>query len=156
MEKITLDQLHFAVQGMYGLKSSRQIGAVIGQHPLTARFFPTPTTLGTPTSPVPFDDTEEFIFTDSHGTALGSIRAPVIEGRAVLTPLAGIPQQIAPQIFGGFAPITGSTGQFAGMTGMVTNVGGGTVGPHLSDIIYMFQLTDPIGKYRVTSGRTGA
>jgi hypothetical protein len=150
-EQIMLDHLDFVAQAPYGLGSRRDIGPVIGQHPLTARFFPSPATQGTAASPIPFNDVEEFIFTDSSGRSLGSVTAPVIEGRSILTPIEGIPQELAPQIFGGFAPITGGMGQFAGMSGIVTNVGGGTIGPHLSDILYMFELADPTGKYRVAA-----
>lgn len=148
-ERITLDHLDFAEVGSEGLKSKRAIGQVIGQHPLSARFFATPDTKGTSASPVPFDDVEDFIFTDEDGNTIGTVHAPVVEGRAILTSIEGVPNQIGPQLFGGFAPIVGGTGHFADAKGIVTNVGGGTAAPHLTDLLYVFELDDPTGKYRV-------
>src|SRR5262249_25675105 len=131
-----------------GLKSQVEMGPVIGKHEVTLRLFISPTTPGTEASPIPFDDVETFYLTDADGNELGSVTAPVLEGRSILMQI-GIPPSVGSQFFGGFARITQGTGQFAGAEGIVTNVGIGTLHPHLTSIINIMELDDPTGKYRL-------
>jgi hypothetical protein len=146
-EVILQDHIDFAETDDQGLKSKRSLGPRIGQHPLTTRLFSFPWLTFTPTSPAAYDAVETFTFSDATGQTVGSIKAPVLEGRIIDTAIEGVSPDMAPQIFGGFAEITGGTGSFAGLTGLVTHVGGGTTRPYQSDSLYVFALDDPDGQY---------
>src|SRR5262249_45354029 len=143
-EQITHFPTDFSAEGAQRLMSTRRTGPGVRPHNLTLTCYPA--VGGTAASPIPFEDVENFIFTDSRGSTIGSVKAPVLEGRAILSQVEGIPPQMASQIFGGFGRIEEGTGQFAGASGIVTNVGIGTADPHLTDILYMFEFADPTGK----------
>jgi hypothetical protein len=147
-ERTRMFHTDFASLGRQGLKSQMEIGAVIGKHEVTTRFFAVPTALGTAEAPFPFEDVETFIFIDPNGKEIGSVTAPVLEGRSILTQI-GIPPNVGSQFFGGFAVITSASGLFDGVDGIVTNVGCGTLDPHLTSICYAIEINDPTRRYRL-------
>jgi hypothetical protein len=134
--------------GPRGIDSEVRIGKQAGYDNVKIWLFPSEQADGGVLSPIPYFDQEEFVFVDQEGKSTGTLRADVIEGRSILTPLAGIPQEYASQVVGAFALIKDGTGQFAGCQGMATNVGGGTVNPNLTSLVYLFEIFDPAGKFR--------
>jgi hypothetical protein len=151
-EAISMFHTDSSDQGQMGLRCRTTIGPIIGSHSVKTYFFPSQATPGTAISPIPFSDQEQFHFTDARGDAIGSITANVIEGRSIITELPGTAPDLGPQVFGGFALAEKGTGEFAGCKGIVTNVGIGTVDPHLTSIIYIFDLLDLGGRFRATPG----
>src|SRR5262249_27234786 len=73
-EQITHFHTDFAAEGAQRLRSTRRTGPVIGQHTVTLTSYPA--VGGTAASPIPFEDVENFIFTDSRGSTIGSVKAP--------------------------------------------------------------------------------
>jgi hypothetical protein len=135
--------------GARGLETQATIGARVGTHSVITWMFPSPAQSGAPSSPIPFFDQEQFIFIDADGRTFGSVTANVIEGRSIASPIPGLPADLAPQVFGGFAVINAADGEFAGCEGLVTNVGIGTVSPHMTSILYLFDLFDPAARFRL-------
>lgn len=106
-----------------------------------------------PGSPVPFG-TRGGLFTvhDQGGTPIGSLRADVVEGRGFPTPLPGAPMPVFR--FGGFGPVRGGEGLFAGVDGMMTLNAAISVFPRTLSNLYVFRLSDPSGRLR--KGLSGA
>jgi hypothetical protein len=143
-----LIETDFALGERGQLLARQRIGAPIGEHNLKIYYFPSPQNPGTPLSPIPFFDEEIFLVDTAGGQRIGSFRGDVVEGRSVQCPIAGAHRDLAPQLFGGIGRIESGEGCFAGARGWITNVGIGTVSPHLTSILYLLELDDPEGRFR--------
>jgi hypothetical protein len=106
-----------------------------------------------PGSPVPFG-TRGGVFTvhGRNGEPIGSIEADIQEGRGFPTELPGAPMPIFR--FGGFGPVLGGDGLFAGAEGMMTLNAAISVFPRTLSNLYVFRLSDPSGRLR--RGLSGA
>jgi hypothetical protein len=128
-----------------GLKSRLQIGAVVGRAKSTLHF-----PLTTSTVPIPAQTTDgEFTFFNSRSEgsrSLGTVRANLVEGRGFPTPVAGAPAPV--YRVGGFGPVLGGTGEFAGCSGMLSMNAVLGIFPRTLSNMYIFRFVDPDGRLR--------
>jgi len=88
---------------------------------------------------VPIQTTEGvFTFEDSDGREVGSLRANMIEGRAFRTVLPEAPNPVFR--FGGFGPLLGGSGAFAGTVGMMSMNASISVMPRTLSNLYVLRL----------------
>ncbi len=146
-EKIRLCEATFSARGPQGLASRYQIGSIAGDHPLKVQFSPTSGSGNMPDDPSASYDVEQFHLQDGNRN-VGTLAIETDEIRAFLTPLDGVPAEMGTQMFSGFGPVNGGEGAFAGAQGFQINLGVGTFVPHLSSILYVFELADPTGRFR--------
>ncbi len=91
-----------------------------------------------------------FEFHDRAGRSLGSVASDMIEGRSFRTGLEGM---LLPVFrFGGFGPIQGGTGEFAGARGIMSMNSVISVQPRTLSNLYVLRLDDPDGRYRAAAG----
>lgn len=102
---------------------------------------------GTGESPVPFTTEEIYIFNDSAGRTVGTISCGVVEGWSFGLKFPAAPGQPGVR-FAGFGPITGGTGPFAGVQGMLTVNSLIGIAPHVLSLMHVLHLVDPSGKFR--------
>jgi hypothetical protein len=93
-----------------------------------------------------------FTFFGAHGCVTGTVAANVAEGRGFRTPLQGAPFPIFR--FGGFGPILGGTGDFAGMTGLMSLNGAISVFPRTLSNMYVLRVNDVDGRFRAAAARS--
>jgi hypothetical protein len=87
---------------------------------------------------------------DAAGRSLGTVTADMTEGRSFRTRVAG---QLLPVFrFGGFGPIQGGTGEFAGARGIMCMDSVISVQPRTLANLYVLSLADPDGRYRAPAG----
>lgn len=87
---------------------------------------------------------------DPAGRGLGAIYSDMIEGRSFRT---GLQDMLLPVFrFGGFGPIQGGTGEFAGARGIMTMNSVISVQPRTLANLYVLRLEDPDGRYRAAAG----
>jgi len=84
-----------------------------------------------------------FTFHDADGREVGTVRANMVEGRAFRTPLPGAPNPVFR--FGGFGPVLGGTGAFAGAAGMLSMNSIVSVVPRTLSNLYVLRLVDQRG-----------
>lgn len=125
-----------------------QIGPVIGEMNARIKFNLTdPGAPGSAEAPIPFLSANDFTFYDSKGGVLGTLSSSGGEGRTFRLQLAGVPRQAALR-FGAFLPITGGTGCFEGVRGMMTDNSAVGIAPHAVVTFYVLRIDDPKGKFR--------
>ncbi|MFL6263780.1 MAG: hypothetical protein ACJ76Y_29145 [Thermoanaerobaculia bacterium] len=91
-----------------------------------------------------------FEFHDPASRSLGTLYSDMIEGRSFRTGLQGM---LLPVFrFGGFGPIAGGTGEFAGARGIMTMNSVISVQPRTLANLYVLRLEDPDGRYRAALG----
>jgi hypothetical protein len=91
-----------------------------------------------------------FTFHDQAGRSLGTLASDMTEGRSFRTSLEGM---LLPVFrFGGFGPILGGTGEFAGARGIMTMNSVISVQPRTLSNLYVLRLDDPDGRYRALTG----
>jgi hypothetical protein len=91
-----------------------------------------------------------FEFHDRAGRSLGWIASDMIEGRSFRTRLQSL---LLPVFrFGGFGPIQGGTGEFAGARGIMMMNSLISVQPRTLSNLYVLRLDDPDGRYRAAAG----
>jgi hypothetical protein len=91
-----------------------------------------------------------FTFRDSRGRALGSVSANMLEGRAFRTYLPGAPYPVFR--IGGFGPLLGGTGAFAGVRGMMSVNGVVSAFPATISNLYVLRFEDPDGRLQSRLG----
>ncbi|HSU81147.1 MAG TPA: hypothetical protein VLR69_01955 [Thermoanaerobaculia bacterium] len=90
-----------------------------------------------------------FDFQDEAGRSIGSVASNMIEGRSFRTRLEGM---LLPVFrFGGFGPILGGTGKFAGARGIMTMSSVISVQPRTLSNLYILRLDDPDGRFRAAA-----
>jgi hypothetical protein len=94
-----------------------------------------------------------FRFHDLAGRSIGSVSANMVEGRAFRTYLPGAPMPVFR--LGGFGPIQGGTGEFAGARGMMSVNAVVSVTPRTFSNLYVLRFEDPDGKLRTRLEGTG-
>jgi hypothetical protein len=91
-----------------------------------------------------------FEFQDRAGRILGTLVSDMIEGRSFRTRLQSL---LLPVFrFGGFGPIQGGTGEFAGARGVMMMNSLISVQPRTLSNLYVLRLDDPDGRYRAAAG----
>jgi hypothetical protein len=90
-----------------------------------------------------------FTFHDRAGRSLGTLASDMIEGRSFRTRLQDM---LLPVFrFGGFGPIQGGTGEFAGARGIMSMNSVISVQPRTLSNLYILRLDDPDGRYRAAA-----
>ncbi len=123
------------------LRAGAATGPIVGS--VGARLSFDPVSL-CPTVPV---QTRRGVFElhDPAGRSLGTIWSDMTEGRGFPT---GVPGRLLPFYrFGGFGPIGGGTGEFAGARGIMTLNAVISVQPRTLSNLYVLRLDDPDGRY---------
>ncbi|HEY8022167.1 MAG TPA: hypothetical protein VIH93_13765 [Thermoanaerobaculia bacterium] len=134
-----------------GAVRSRAVeGPIVGRVDATLYFDPL---APQPVSPIQTRD-GVFTFFDREGRVAGTVRANMVEGRAFRTPLAGAPMPVFR--FGGFGPLLGGSGRFAGAGGMMTMNSAVSVFPRTLSNLYVLRFVDPVGRYRAAVGNADA
>lgn len=140
-ERLRLVRLGFDLSTPAGLRSRAVEGPVVGS--VSARLYFNPMS---PQSVSPIQTTDGvFTFFDERGGTIGTLNADMVEGRAMRTELAGAPMPVFR--FGGFGPVRGGTGQFAGADGMMTMNSAVSVFPRTLSNLYIFRLVDTGGRF---------
>jgi hypothetical protein len=141
--------LDAAVLPRDGLRSQVRVGRVVGRARSTLHF-----PVSTSTVPVPAQTSggEIELFDEALGLAFGTVRADLVEGRGLPTPLPEAPMPI--YRVGGFGPILGGTGEFAGAAGMLSMNALLSLYPRTFSALYVLRFQDPQGRYRVLPGAT--
>ena len=136
-ERLRLVHLGFDLETAAGLRSQTTEGPLVGSVSATLYFNPLD-----PRPVFPIQTTHgRFTFVDSEQKTLGAVSSNMIEGRAFKTELDGAPMPVFR--FGGFGPILGGDGQFAGADGMMTMNSAISVFPRTLSNLYILRFYDP-------------
>ncbi len=104
--------------------------------------------------PVQTSDGEFELFDEQLGLCFGSVEADLVEGRGFPT---AVPDAAGPLYrIGGFGPIRGGTGEFAGASGILSLNSVLSLSPRTFSNLYVFRFHDPQGKYRPVLGSLGS
>lgn len=143
-ELLRLVELGFDLGPSGELRSRTVEGPVVGTVSATLYF--------NPMSPMPIQPIQTtdgvFTFFDRQRRVIGTVNANMVEGRAIRTELAGAPMPVFR--FGGFGPLLGGTGEFAGADGMMTMNSAISVFPRTLSNLYILRFVDPSGRLRAT------
>jgi hypothetical protein len=130
-----------------GMRSSRQVGALIGKQAASVQFDASQLpNLSKPFGTVPFQGENTFTFVDDCGREIGSVRNRTSDGTIFGLQLATAPQQAAIRI-AGYGPVTGGTGTLAGIEGLFHSMAF-TALPPIPSSLYVVRISDLQGKYR--------
>jgi hypothetical protein len=144
-ELLRLVHLGFDLGTASDLRSRTLEGPIVGRVDATLWF-----NAFDPRSVFPIQTTDGvFTFFDRGGQTVGSINANMVEGRAMRTPLAGAPMDV--YRFGGFGPLLGGAGQFAGADGMMSMNSVISLMPQALSNLYIFRLVDTDGRFRAAA-----
>ena len=148
-ERLRLIRIAFDAGGTASLRSHSEEGPVVGT--VSARLYfnfldPQPVSPIQTTNGI-------FSFFDLEGRTLGTVLSNMVEGRAMRTELPGAPMPVFR--FGGFGPILGGTGEFAGAAGMMSMSSAISVFPRTLSNLYVLRLEDPAGRLRARLGNGG-
>jgi hypothetical protein len=143
---------NFTAQGRGGLRCDMQVGQVVISDYTATVFFDLLAPPGTAQAPVPFSTHEEYPFVDSDGQPIGTITADIVEGVSFNLRFPAAPRQPGVR-FAGFGPLTGGTGVFTGIQGMLTVNSVIGISPHTLSLMHVLHLVDPDGRFRMGSNR---
>jgi hypothetical protein len=144
-ERLRVTDLDFSEQVPGRLQSRATPGAVVGS--VSARLSFNPLAL-CPVTPVQ-TRCGVFEFHDPAGRSLGTVVSDMIEGRSFRTSLQDM---LLPVFrFGGFGPISGGTGEFAGARGIMSMNSVISVQPRTLANLYILRLDDSDGRYRAAA-----
>ena len=102
---------------------------------------------GTAAAPGPFTTYERYEFMGTGRDRPGTITAQVIEGISFGLGFPAAPGQPGVR-FTGYGPITGGTGAFAGVEGLLTVNSVIGIAPHALSLTHVLHLVDPSGRFR--------
>jgi hypothetical protein len=141
-ELLRLVELNFDLGPAGELRSRTIEGPIVGTVSATLYFNPM-----NPSPVQPIQTTDGvFTFFDRQRRTIGTVNANMVEGRAMQTELAGAPMPVFR--FGGFGPLLGGTGEFAGADGMMTMNSAISVFPRTLSNLYILRFADPNGRLR--------
>lgn len=130
-----------------GIRSSRQVGMLIGNQVATVHFDPSQLPgLSKPFASIPFQGEDTFTFLDNRGENIASIHAVASDGAILNLQLTGAPQQQAVRIVG-FGPASNGTGALNGAEGLFHSMAFNAL-PPIPSSFYVLRINDPGGKYR--------
>lgn len=130
-----------------GIRTNMRIGQVVGTMDATV-FFDLLAPPGTASAPVPFTTDEIYKFTDSDGQVVGTLNAGIVEGISFGLKFPKAPGQPGVR-FAGFGPITGGTGPFEGVRGVLTVNSLIGIAPHALSLIHVLHIVDEEGQYLI-------
>jgi hypothetical protein len=145
-ERLRVAALDFAVLPRQGLKSQVRTGRIVGRARSTLHL---PLDHGVPI-PVQTTGAEFELFDRELGLCFGTLSADLVEGRGFPTTVPEAPAPI--YRIGGFGPIQGGTGEFAGASGMLSLNSLLSIYPRTFSNLYIFRLRDAQGRYRPVQG----
>lgn len=100
-----------------------------------------------PRVPTPFQTRNAiFRFFERQGQMVGMLAADVTEGRGFQTTLPGAPQPVIR--VAGFGPFRSGSGQFAGVSGLLSVNGCISIAARTPSIMYVLRIADPDGRFR--------
>jgi hypothetical protein len=129
-----------------GPRTQMAIGQELGPMEATV-FFDLAAPPGTAQHPVPFTTQEMYQFRNGCGENLGTISCGVVEGQAFGLKFPSAPGQPGVR-FAGFGPITGGTGVFKDVQGMLTVNSLIGISPHALSLMHALHLVDLGHKFR--------
>lgn len=139
-------QYLFASREHGGPRTEMRVGQVVGPMEATV-FFDLLSPPGTAERPVPFTTEELYTFEDGDGRTVGTITAGITEGVSFSLRFPAAPGQPGVR-FAGFGPITGGTGPFAGVQGLLTVNSLIGISPHALSLMHVLHVVDPDGRFR--------
>jgi hypothetical protein len=129
-----------------GIEGRARVGSLVGRVTATLYFDATD-----PRPVLPIRTTDGvFTFEDADGRVVGTIRADMVEGRAFRTALPGAPTSVFR--FGGFGPIIGGSGAFAGVGGLMSMNAAISMRPSTLSNLYVLRLLVADGDARPRKG----
>jgi hypothetical protein len=140
----------FQCTGGHHPRTAMEVRQVVGTMDATV-FFDLLAPPGSAEHPVPFSTDEVYRFVDADGQVVGKVMAGIQDGISFNLRLPGVPQQPAVR-FSGFGPITGGTGPFAGLQGMLTVNSLIGISPHTLSLVHVLHFADPDGRLRGSFG----
>lgn len=148
-ELLRLVHVGFDIDHDAGLRAAITEGPIIGSVAARLHF--------NPFNPLPISPIQTtrgvFTFFDQDRHVVGTVNSNMTEGRALRTELQGAPMPVFR--FGGFGMITGGTGQFDGVSGLMTMNSIISVFPRTLSNLYILRFFDPEGKIRETITNAG-
>jgi hypothetical protein len=148
-ETLRLVRFDFDLETSASLQSRTEEGPIVGT--LSAMLY---FNFQDPAAVLPAQTTGGvFQFHDLAGRSIGTVHANMVEGRAFRTYLPGAPMPVFRM--GGFGPIRGGSGEFAGASGMMSINSVLSVFPRTFSNLYVLRLEDPNGKLRARLDGTG-
>lgn len=127
----------FSTAGPSGLRS--QVAATQAVASLDAVILTNLATPATPTAPAPFGTQETYTFFDHQENVVGTIKTGVVEGYSFNLVFPSAPGQPGLR-FAGYGPITGGTGAFAGVQGMLTVNSLIGISPHAIWLVHVLRI----------------
>jgi hypothetical protein len=134
------------IGGARGPRTHMEVGEVLGPMSATV-FFDLGAPPGTALAPVPFTTEELYTFNTASGETIGTISCRVVEGISFGLKFPQAPGQPGVR-FAGFGPITGGTGAFTGVRGILTVNSLIGIAPHTLSLMHCLHLVDPDRRYR--------
>jgi hypothetical protein len=136
------------ILGFRGLRSSRLVGAIIGNQASSIQFDPTQLpNLRKPFATIPFRGENIFTFVDECGHEIASIRALAPDGTIFNLHLDAAPRQPGVRIAGYGLALDG-TGTLSGVNGLFHSIAFNAL-PPIPSSLYVIRIADPQGSYRV-------
>jgi hypothetical protein len=146
-ERLRLVQIGFDISTSAEIRSRMIEGDVIGSHRSTVFFNPEAETEVTPF----YSSNDVFIFFDKDGRTMGTLKANLVEGRAIRTVLSGARHPVFR--IGAAGPFIDGTGQFLNAIGVVSVNGALSLNPNTLSSLYMLRVIDVDGRFRVSANR---
>jgi len=140
----------FSSRGGGGIRTERRFGQVVGNM-VADVYFDLLAPPGTAQAPVPFTTNETYQFTNREGQIVGTLTTGVVEGISFKLKFPAAPGQAGVR-FAGFGPITGGTGSFEGVQGMLTVNSLIGIAPHALSLLHVLYILDPEERFRHTGG----
>ncbi len=148
-ERLRAVDLDFAVLPGRGPVSQVRTGKLVGRASSILHFpLNEPVPIPAQTSGGLFE-----LFDAEQGRGFGTLRADLVEGRGLPTPIPGTPAPL--YRVGGFGPIQGGSGEFADAAGMLSMNGLLSFFPRTFSNLYIFRFQDPEGRFRRLTASAG-
>ncbi len=141
-ERLRLVGISFDVGTSKGIRSRILEGPIVGSLSFTLAI-----NSQDPNIPLPYQTADgTFTFCDRHGKEIGTLRANVAEGRAFPSGLEGVPPPVLRVV--GFGPFLGGSGQFEGVSGMLSLNGIISITAKTPSIMYVLRVADAEKRFR--------
>jgi hypothetical protein len=136
-ELLRLVAISFDVNTSSGMRSTIVEGPIVGSLQFDLEF-----DSADPRVPTPFQTANAaFSFRDRDGIPIGTLRANVVEGRGFMTNLPQAPPPVVRVV--GFGPFLSGTGQFSGLSGLLSLNGIISIPARIPSILYVLRISDP-------------
>ncbi len=129
-----------------GVRAQMEVGPVVCKMDATV-YFNLLAPPGTAAAPVPFSTDEIYRFIDVRGREVATLTAKVVDGISFDLKFPAAPGQKGVR-FAGFGPITGGTGPFEGVQGILTVNSLIGIAPHALTLMHVLHVADPGRNFR--------